>query len=55
MQHWQIVVALGVGGVIAAPMGGWLVKHLNPRWLMLVVGLHVVGQSLRTLFLPVWS
>lgn len=55
VQHWQIVVALGVGGVIAAPVGGWLVKHLNPRWLLVVVGLLVVGLSLRTLYLTLGS
>jgi uncharacterized membrane protein YfcA len=55
VQHWQIVVALGVGGVIAAPVGGWLVKHLNPRWLLVIVGLLVVGLSLRTLYLTLGS
>ena len=49
VSHWQIVAALALGGVVAAPIGGLLVKHLNPRWLMLVVGTLVVGLSVRTL------
>jgi len=50
VSHWQIVAALALGGVAAAPLGGWLVKHLNPRYLLVVVGLLVVGLSLRTLY-----
>jgi uncharacterized membrane protein YfcA len=49
VSHWQIVAALALGGVAAAPIGGWLVKHLNPRWLLVVVGLLVIGLSVRTL------
>ena len=51
VAHWQIVAALALGGVAAAPIGGWFVKHLKPRWMLLVVGLLVVGLSLRTLYL----
>jgi len=51
VSHWQIVAALALGGVAAAPIGGWLVKHLNPRYLLFVVGLLVIGLSLRTLYL----
>jgi uncharacterized membrane protein YfcA len=49
VSHWQIVAALALGGVAAAPLGGWLVRHLNPRWLMLLVGALVMGLSTRTL------
>jgi uncharacterized membrane protein YfcA len=49
ISHWQIVVGLGLGGVVAAPIGGWLVKRLHARWLLVVVGLLVVGLSTRTL------
>ena len=51
VSHWQIVASLAIGGVAAAPLGGWLVKHLNPRYLIFVVGFLVVGLSLRTLYL----
>lgn len=49
VSHWQIVVALAVGGVVAAPLGGLLVKRLQPRWLLVTVGLLVIGLSVRTL------
>jgi uncharacterized protein len=32
------LVALIIGGVIAAPFGGWLVKRVSPRLLMILVG-----------------
>lgn len=51
VSHWQIVVALGLGGLLAAPFGGWFVRHVKARWLLLVVGLLVTGLSLRTLYL----
>jgi uncharacterized membrane protein YfcA len=50
VSHWQIVVALALGGVAAAPLGGLLVKRLNPRWLLVAVGLLVIGLSIRTLY-----
>lgn len=49
VSHWQIVAALAIGGVVAAPLGGLLVKRLPPRWLLAVVGLLVIGLSTRTL------
>ena len=51
VSHWQIVVALGLGGLAAAPLGGFLVRHVKPRWLLLAVGLLVTGLSFRTLYL----
>jgi len=33
------LVALVIGGVMAAPFGGWLVKHMPARTLMVLVGL----------------
>lgn len=49
LSHLGIVAGLALGGVVAAPLGAWLVRHVQPRWLMLVVGLLVIGLSLRTL------
>lgn len=49
VSHWQIVAALAIGGVIAAPLGGLLVKRLRARWLLVVVGLLIIGLSVRTL------
>lgn len=39
------LAALVIGGVIAAPFGGWLVKHIQPRMLMILVGLLVIALS----------
>jgi uncharacterized membrane protein YfcA len=35
-------VALVAGGVVAAPLGGWAIKRISPRLLMLSVGALVV-------------
>jgi uncharacterized protein len=34
--------ALVIGGVLAAPFGGWVVKHIRPRLLMTIVGIVVI-------------
>jgi uncharacterized membrane protein YfcA len=47
--HFGLVLGLAVGGVVAAPLGAWLVRFIKPRLLMPVVGLLVIGLSLRTL------
>lgn len=49
LGHWQIIVGLALGGVVAAPFGGWLVKYVKPRPMLCVVGLLVVALSARTL------
>ena len=48
--HLWMVAALALGGVAAAPFGAWLVRHINPRLMMRVVGLLVIALSLRTLY-----
>jgi uncharacterized membrane protein YfcA len=48
-HHAQIVFGLMTGGVLAAPLGAWAVKRIQPRPLMLGVGLLVVGLAARTL------
>jgi uncharacterized membrane protein YfcA len=40
------LVPLVLGGVIAAPFGGWVVKYVSPRSLMVLVGLLVVILAL---------
>lgn len=49
LSHLGIVAGLAIGGVVAAPFGAWLVRHVQPRWLMALVGVLVIGLSLRTL------
>jgi uncharacterized membrane protein YfcA len=46
VQHWPIVLGLLTGGVMAAPLAAWLVRHLPPRYVMVAVGCLIVGISL---------
>jgi uncharacterized membrane protein YfcA len=39
------LIPLVLGGVIAAPFGGWAVKHVSARLLMILVGLLVIALS----------
>ena len=50
LGHWDIILALALGGVLAAPLGAWLVKRVPKRPLLCLVGLLVVVLSLRTLW-----
>ena len=49
--HWKIIEGLIIGGVVAAPMAAFLCKKINPRILMLLVGLLITGLSIRTIIL----
>lgn len=40
------LIALVTGGVIAAPFGGWLVKHISARVLMILVGLLILTLAI---------
>lgn len=46
---WGVVLALLVGGVVAAPIGAWLARHLPSVLLGSLVGGFVILLSLRTL------
>src|SRR6266850_4425840 len=39
------LIPLVIGGLIAAPLGGWAVKHIPARTLMIAVGILVVAIS----------
>jgi uncharacterized membrane protein YfcA len=41
----QNLIPLIIGGLIAAPLGGWAVKHIPARALMIAVGVLVVAIS----------
>jgi uncharacterized membrane protein YfcA len=45
IAHWQIVLGLLVGGVIAAPLAAMLVRHLPERAVLGAVGSLVLGIS----------
>ena len=40
------LAALVLGGLIAAPLGGWMVKRVQPKVLMILVGTLVIALSL---------
>lgn len=50
LDHWPIIVALGAGGVLAAPLGAWTCSRLPHRPLMAGVGVLVILTAGRTLF-----
>jgi len=48
LTHWNIILALAIGGVIAAPLAAWAAKHIPHKPFMVLVGLLiVVVNSLR--------
>lgn len=49
-DHFGMVAGLALGGVVAAPLGAWLVRFVRPRLLMPFVGLLVIALSARTLY-----
>jgi uncharacterized protein len=48
------VAALLIGGVIAAPIAAWLVRHVPPRVLGSAVGGLIIITNVRTLLLSDW-
>jgi uncharacterized membrane protein YfcA len=45
-SHLPYLVPLVLGGVLAAPLGGWVIKHVPARTLMIAVGALIVTLSL---------
>jgi len=50
-RHWQIIVGLLIGGVIAAPLAAYACKKLPTRLLMALVGILIIILSIRTIYL----
>lgn len=51
LSNWPVILGLLVGGVIAAPFAALVTKRLPIRVLMGMVGLLIVGLSVRTIVL----
>jgi uncharacterized membrane protein YfcA len=49
--RWDIVVALLVGGVIAAPIAAWVCRKLPHRMMGILIGLLLILFNIRTLVL----
>jgi len=45
-SHLSYLVPLALGGIVAAPFGGWVVRYVAPRTLIVMVGTLVVVLSL---------
>jgi hypothetical protein len=51
LSHWQVIVGLLIGGVIAAPLAAFATKRIPTRPLMFMVGVVIILLSIRTIFL----
>jgi len=51
--RWDIVGALLIGGVVAAPLAAFLCKRLPHRMLGILIGIALIGFNLRTLILSI--
>lgn len=49
LTNWPIIAGLAIGGAVAAPIGAYACKRIPHRPFMFLVGLLVIGLSLRTL------
>lgn len=49
LNYWQIILSLLIGGAIAAPIAAILTKKLPVKTLMFIVGLLIIGLSIRTI------
>jgi uncharacterized protein len=50
-DRFDLVIALLGGGVIAAPVGAWVAKHVPPRAAMVSIGLLIIGLAVNGLIL----
>jgi uncharacterized membrane protein YfcA len=50
-QYWKIILGLLIGGVAAAPLAAYVAKKLPVRALMFMVGILIIGLSIRTIIL----
>lgn len=54
LTHWQVIVGLLVGGIVAAPVAAYVCKRLPTRALMILVGILIIALSIRTIYLTLW-
>lgn len=50
LTQWEVVVGLMAGGLLAAPLAAVVTKKLDPKKLMLAVGVFIIVLSLRTIY-----
>mgnify|MGYP001135960234 FL=1 len=49
LTHWQIIVGLLIGGVLAAPLAAFVTRRLPIRALMISVGILIIVVSMKTI------
>jgi uncharacterized protein len=49
LTHWPIIVGLALGGMLAAPLAAYSCRTIPLRPFMFLIGLLVIGLSIRTL------
>lgn len=50
LQGWKTILGLIVGGVVAAPIGAYLVRFIKPKTLMFMVGLVIIITSALSIY-----
>jgi hypothetical protein len=54
MKYWKIILGLLIGGAVAAPLAAVFTKKLPVKVLMFIVGLLIIGLSIRTILLAIF-
>ena len=50
IDSWKPVLALIIGGVIAAPIGAYILRFMRPKTIMRLVGLLIITVSTYTIY-----
>jgi uncharacterized protein len=50
IDTWKTVLALIIGGVIAAPIGAYVLRFIPPKTIMRMVGVLIISTSLYTIY-----
>ena len=49
LTNWKMIAGLALGGVIAAPLGAWMVRRVRPKPFQVAVGVLIIALSVRTI------
>lgn len=50
LEGWKTILGLVLGGVVAAPLGAYLVRFIKPKNLMFLVGVVIIVTSLYSIY-----
>ncbi len=50
LEGWKTILGLIIGGVVAAPIGAYLVRFIKPRQLMFLVGVVIILTSCYSIY-----